>query len=77
MLAQNQHVFKKPQIVQLDTLHTSSGYRGTEDGRRRSRSVLDRGGLFCLGTGRVLRSTHCLWIITGYTDFREIGRLVE
>ena len=60
MLAQNEHGFKKPLRVKFDMLHTSSGYMGSEDRGRRICSVLGRGGHYCLGTDRVLRSTLCI-----------------
>jgi len=64
---------KKTLTMQLDMLPTSPGYISTEDGGGSSSSALGRDGHFCLGAARVLRSTTCLWIITGYKGFRELG----
>jgi hypothetical protein len=68
--------------MQLDMPPAISCYISTEDGGSSSPSAPGRGGHFCFGTARVFRSTPCLelyffWIITGYTDFREIGKLLE
>jgi hypothetical protein len=66
---------KKTLTMQIDMLPTSSGYISGEHRGGSSSSDLGRGWHFCLGTDRVLHSAACLWIITGYTDFREISRI--